>query len=206
MYQPYPSTGKPVEPDRPPAPQPVLNAVKLMYVGAAISAVSLIVSLVSIGGTKDAIRKARPSLTAAQVNQLNTFIIALAVVSGVIGVALWLWMARANGQGKNWARILSTALFSLATLELIRQYPGSRLGHFVLGGQTQPVIHYGSGVTVLALIVPTLTWLAGAAAVWLLWRPASSAFFKPQGFTQAGSGAQLSSRIRSSSSRWPRHL
>ena len=66
---------------------------------------------------------------------------------------------------------MSTALFSLATLELIRQYPGSHLGHFVLGGQTQSVIHYGSGVTVLALIVPTLTWLAGAAAVWLLWRP-----------------------------------
>jgi len=26
-----------------------------------------------------------------------------------------------------------------------------------------------------------LTWLVGLAAVWLLWRPASSAFFKPQG-------------------------
>jgi len=28
-------------------------------------------------------------------------------------------------------------------------------------------------------------WLVGAAAVWLLWRPASGAFFRPQGFTQA---------------------
>jgi hypothetical protein len=28
-------------------------------------------------------------------------------------------------------------------------------------------------------------WLVGGAAVWLLWRPASSAFFKPRGFTQA---------------------
>jgi uncharacterized membrane protein len=26
-----------------------------------------------------------------------------------------------------------------------------------------------------------LIWLIGLAAVWLLWRPASSAFFKPQG-------------------------
>ena len=92
----------------------VLNAVKLMYVGAAVSTVSLVISLVSIGGTKEAIKKAKPSLTAAQVNQLNTFIIALAVVSGVIGVALWLWMARKNEQGKNWARILSTVLFALA--------------------------------------------------------------------------------------------
>jgi hypothetical protein len=29
------------------------------------------------------------------------------------------------------------------------------------------------------------SWLVGAAAVWLLWRPASTAFFKPQSFTQA---------------------
>ena len=28
-------------------------------------------------------------------------------------------------------------------------------------------------------------WLVGAAAVWLLWRPASTAVFKPRGSTQA---------------------
>lgn len=43
------------------------------------------------------------------------------------------------------------------------------------------MIHYGFGVTALVLTVPALTWLAGAAAVWLLWRPASGAFFKPHG-------------------------
>jgi cytochrome bd-type quinol oxidase subunit 2 len=161
MYQPYPSTDKPVEPDRPPAPQSVLSAVKLMYAGAAVSAVSLIVSLVSIGGTKDAIKKARPSLTAAQVNQLNAFIIALAVVSGVIGVALWLWMARKNDQGKNWARILSTVLFGLATLDLF-------------GVFSQPK-------TVLGLVFPVLTWLIGLGAVILLWRRESTEFFKPLG-------------------------
>jgi hypothetical protein len=160
-YQPYPSSGMPVEPERPPAPPSVLNAVKLMYVGAAISVVSLVISLASIGGTKDAIRKARPSLSATQVNQLNTFIIALAVVSGVIGVALWLWMARANGQGKNWARILSTVLFGLATLDLF-------------GVLSQPK-------TALGFIFPVLTWLVGAGAVFLLWRKDSSDFFKPAG-------------------------
>ncbi|HTQ90750.1 MAG TPA: hypothetical protein VMK84_14800 [Streptosporangiaceae bacterium] len=161
MYQPYPSTDKPVEPDKPPAPQSVLNAVKLMYAGAAVSAISLIISLVSIGGTKDAIRKARPSLTAAQVNQLNTFIIALAVVSGVVGVALWLWMARKNGQGKNWARILSTILFGLATLDMF-------------GVLSQPK-------TVLGLVFPVLTWLIGLGAIVFLWRKESTEFFKPLG-------------------------
>ena len=56
-YQPYPSTGASVEPDRGPAPQSVLYAVKLMYTGAAVSTVSLVISLASIGGTTDAIRK-----------------------------------------------------------------------------------------------------------------------------------------------------
>jgi hypothetical protein len=159
---PYPSSGGPVEPDRGPAPPSVLNAVKLMYAGAVVSAISLIISLTSIGGTKDAIRKARPSLTAAQVNQLNTFIIALAVVSGVIGVALWLWMARANGQGKNWARILSSVLFGLATLDLF-------------GVLSQPK-------TVLGLIFPVLTWLVGLGAIVFLWRKESTDFFKPRRF------------------------
>ena len=160
MYQPYPSSDGTVEPDKPPAPPSVLNAVKLMYAGAAVSAVSLIISLTTIGGTKDAIKKAKPSLTAAQVNQLNTFIIALAVVSGVIGVALWLWMAQKNGQGRSWARILSTVLFGLATLDLF-------------GVLSQPK-------TVLGLIFPLLTWLIGAGAVFFLWRRESSEFFKPR--------------------------
>ena len=89
-----------------------------MYVGAAVSTVSLVISLVNISGTKAAIKKAHPSLTAAQVNQLQHVIIAVAVVSGVIGAALWLWMARANSQGRNWARITSSVLFALATVDM----------------------------------------------------------------------------------------
>jgi hypothetical protein len=161
MVQPYPSSGNPVELQRPPAPQSVVNAVKLMYAGAAVSTISLVISLADISGTKAAIRKARPSLTATQVNQLNTFIISLAIVSGVLGIALWLWMARANNQGKNWARIVSTVLFGLATLDL-------------LGVFSQPK-------TLLGLVFPLLTWLIGLGAVFLLWRPDSTAFFKPQG-------------------------
>jgi hypothetical protein len=179
MYQPYPSSGQLVEPLRPPAPAPVLTAVKLMYAGAAVSTVDLIISLGYIGGFKAALRWAHPTLTAAQVSQvshLNTLFITLAIVSGLVVIALWLWMARANGQGRNWARILSTVLFGLATLELT-------------GVFRTPVIRVGVGVTVFGPTFPVLTWLVGLAAVWLLWRPASSAFFKPQGFTQAGHSA-----------------
>jgi hypothetical protein len=70
---------------------------------------------------------------------------------------LWLWMARATSQGKNWARISSTVLFALATLQLIGNHG------------------------VVQVLTAVLTWLTGLPAVWLLWRPASSAFFKPRG-------------------------
>jgi hypothetical protein len=161
MVQRYPSSGNPVEPEQLlPAPPPVMNAVKLMYVGAAISTVSLIISLADFGGIKAAIKKAKPTWTPAQVNQYDRFLIIVSIVSGVIGIALWLWMARSNNQGKNWARILSTVLFCLATLDLV-------------GVFSQPK-------TVLGLVFPVLTWLVGLGAVFLLWRPESSAFFKPQ--------------------------
>ena len=158
MYQPFPTGGNSLE-QRPAPPASVLTAVKLMYAGAAISLISLIISLTDISGTKAAIRRARPSLTVTQVNQLNGFIIGLAIISGLVGIGLWLWMARANGQGRNWARILSTVLFGLATLDLF-------------GVFSQPK-------TALGLVFPVLTWLVGAGAVFLLWRPDSTAVFKP---------------------------
>jgi uncharacterized membrane protein (UPF0136 family) len=65
-------------------------------------------------------------------------------------------MARAVGRGRNWARITSTVLFVLATLEL------------------------ASSRGVVPVFSAALTWLIGLAAVWLLWRPVSRAFFKPQ--------------------------
>ena len=82
------------------------------------------------------------------------------VVSGLVPIALWLWMARENGQGRNWARNVSTVLFGLATLEL--------LSALELIGKDGIAQAFFAG----------LTWLSGLAAVWLLWRPASSAFFK----------------------------
>jgi len=173
MYQPYPSSGQPAEPLRPPAPAPVLTAVKLMYAGAAVSTVELIIGLALI--IVDIKAAARGRFLGHSLAAQKPLVITLWIVFSLVMIALWLWMARVNGQGRNWARILSTVLFVLAALQL-------------RGDFSQPVSHAGFGVTVLyygstALFVAA--WLVGAAAVWLLWRPGSSAFFKPQGFTQA---------------------
>jgi len=169
MHQPHPlpsgKRGNQVEPERGPAPQPVLQAIKLMYAGAAISTVGLFVSLIvplaDVAGTKAAIKKARPSLTTSQVNQTFTVGIELVVFYGVIGTALWLWMARANSRGRSWTRVLSTVLCGIATLQLF-------------GTLRAPAA--------LGVLFAGLTWLAGGAAVYLLWRKESTDFFKPRQF------------------------
>jgi hypothetical protein len=167
MYQPYSSSG---QPERPPAPAPARTAVKLMYAGAAVSLVPLLVALPSIGDIKSYhVRWDGHTETAAQLSQLRPLLITLAIVGGLIVPAVWLWMARANGQGRNWARIWSTVLFGLATLQLTGTTAGTGIRF---------------GVTAFGVIISVLTWLIGVAAVWLLWRPACREFFKLQGYVR----------------------
>ncbi len=177
MSQRSPSSAKAVAPDRLPVPAAVQNAVKLMYAGAAVSTVSLVISLTDISSFEKSINEqgrtallnhakaTHTKLTEAQIHQqlhqLDITLIGGSILSGVLGVALWLWMARVSTQGKNWARIVSTILFALATINLLS---------FIL----QP--H-----TVLSLVFPVLTWLVGAGAIYLLWQRESTEFFKPPG-------------------------
>jgi hypothetical protein len=93
---------------------------------------------------------------------------------------------------------VSGALFVLATLQLHNAF-------------TRPVGHAGLGVTMLyyaSAVLFAAAWLAGGAAVWLLWRPASTAFFKPPGSTQALHQAQMAEldRLQSSRARSPRQV
>jgi hypothetical protein len=150
MYQPYSSAGQPAGPLQPSAPKPVLTAAKFMYGGAAVSAGYLIATLPFMSGIHGEVLGHR--LTATPLT------ITVVVLFGLLPVALWLWLARAVGQGREWARILSAVLFTLATLQLIES----------------------RGVA--QVLCAALTCLSGLAAVWLLWRPACSVFFKPQRF------------------------
>jgi len=170
MYHPYPSTGQSAGLLRPAAPAPVRTAVRLMYAGAAVSTVPLLLALASIGDANAYhLRWNGHALTAAQISAWRPLIIASAIAGGLVVPAVWLWMARANGRGRNWARILSTVLFGLATVDLPAAFGAP--------------IHFEVGVEAPGLIF-ALTWLVGLVAVWLLWRPASSAFFKPRGVPQ----------------------
>jgi uncharacterized membrane protein (UPF0136 family) len=150
VSQSYSSTGQSADLLRPAAPAPVLAAVRFMYGGAAVTAVVFLVTVLPVIGDIHGRLLGHP-LSAAPLT-ITLFI----VVFGLIPIALWLWMARATSQGQNWARIASTVLFVVATLELI------------------------SSRGVVPVFSAALTWLIGLAAVWLLWRPVSGAFFTPQ--------------------------
>src|SRR4029077_5922061 len=91
-------------------------AVRLMYAGAAVSAAGLISGLALIIADIQAAVRGQSlgrSLAAPQ-----PFVITVSIAFGLVVVFLWLWMARANGQGRNWARILSTVLLVLAPVAL----------------------------------------------------------------------------------------
>jgi len=165
MVQPYPSAGRTPEPVRPEPPASVVMAVRLMYAGAVVSALSLIVGLVTIGGLRDSLHKSQPTLTPTQLHNLQTVVVVGSVFIGLVSIGLWVWMALMNKAGKPWARIVASVLLGLDTI-------------FLLLGVARAGAAAGT-------LVSILTWLIGLGAVVYLWRKDSSAYFNPQAEQQA---------------------
>ncbi len=163
-YQPYPTTGNQYMPQQPEPPTSVQNAVKLMYVGAGLSVVGLVVGLTAISSLKSAIKKAAINadkpLTASQLHGAEIVGVAFIILTGLIGVGLWLWMARTNQAGRTWARVVASVLFALNTIS-------------VLTSITRPT-------AAVTRIFGLLVWLVGLGAIGLLWQRASSAYYAAQ--------------------------
>lgn len=157
-YAAYGPGGMPAAPPQPQAPSTILNAVKLMYAGAAIAVISVIFGLSQMGGLKDEIAAEDPSLTAAEVDAAYGFSIVLLVGLVAIGVGLWVWMAIMNGKGRGWARVVATVLGSLnALLFLIGLSAG------------------GAGGVDMVLSLASVA--VGVTALVLMYRPESSSYY-----------------------------
>jgi hypothetical protein len=158
--QPFAGPGQlpqPVAP-RPAAPQPVLNAVMLMYSGAALSILVLLIDIATKGSLDAAIFRQHPFYTTTQVDADKISFFLFQGLVAVIGCGLWITMAQANRAGKRWARTVATILFGIFTLYTLVS----------LGG-------IGSAAS---KAFDALTWIVAVLIVVLLWRPASSAFFR----------------------------
>ena len=158
MYQSYPGGAQ--VPDSAPvsAPESVRRATVVMYVGAAASLISIIVDVLARHVIRAQLHTNYPKWTASQLNNGEHAVVTGLAVGGVIAAALWIWMALSCKAGKSWARIVSSVLFAISTLQ-------------VLGGIKAP---YGAGVRIGGLVV----WLIGLAAIVLLWQRESTAYFR----------------------------
>ena len=158
MYQPYPAGNQQPVPQPAEPPQPVRTAVLLMYGGAALSAIEIIIGLATIASLRSAIRSQYPGYSSSQLHTAEVVGVTTVVVIGLIAIGLWLWMAWANGAGKSWARVVATVFFGLNTLSLLSLVARP---HAALG-----------------LVLGVLVWLAGLGAILLLWQRESSGYYQ----------------------------
>jgi uncharacterized protein (DUF983 family) len=134
----------------------MLNAVRLMYVGAALSAIRFIVGLLTQDSVRDNIADQNPDLDAGELDAAVTVAIVFTVIVGLLSVGLWIWMAETNRRGRKWARIVATVLGGLnivLTLLSLRQYTG--LGTFL----------------------DIITVALAATILWFLYRPESNQYY-----------------------------
>ncbi len=181
--------GQPVPPAEPAYVEPpssIILAVRLMYAGAAITAIGVVADAIQIGVSRFAVPAGR-HVTAHQVHATKTALIASVVFSGLLEIGLWIFMARANRAGLSWARIAASVLTGLSTALLVTTMTGSFAG-------TQKAFM-------------ALTWLVALGVTFCLWRKESSGYFRtptapsPSSASGPGSGASGPATGRSGAAR-----
>ncbi|MGH3264488.1 MAG: hypothetical protein ACRDNS_21110 [Trebonia sp.] len=123
----------------------------------AASLLGIVIGMTTLSSARSAILKTNPSYTTAQVNSAEHVVVGVLIAGGLIGAALWLWMAQSCRAGRGWARIVATVLFGIDTV-------GQAIG---LGASGGPSRIYG-----------ILVWVIGLIAIVLLWQRASSDYFR----------------------------
>jgi hypothetical protein len=152
------------------APAPIQRAVKLMVAGAAATLVwglfGVIVNLAFRSEAVNSIVKTNHVTTSNASAQVNGYVL-WDVVVAVVCAGIWILMARMNREGRNWARIAASALFLIWTYEVYQSINGLRNG-------TNLAIALG------AIILGLVIWGFGAGALYYLWRPDATAYYKSQ--------------------------
>jgi hypothetical protein len=141
-----------------PPPGTVRTAVRLMYAGAVLSAVDLIITLATVGKARSLLRAAHPGWSAARLTTTVHSEVAYFVVTWLLTIGLWIVMAKTNQAGRGWARIVATILFVVSTLNF--------------------AVSVSQPTSAIYKVVLIPMWLVGAAAAVLLWRPATSEYIR----------------------------
>lgn len=150
-------------PSSPRAPGTITVAVRLMRIGAVLSALSVVLTIVTFSSFKDDIaaqlNSSNITVSQAEIDTAVAVGISFVVFIGLVGVGLWLWMAWKNGEGRAWARVVASVL---GGLNLVFTFFG------FVGGQYM-------GTT---LVLQAATLVIAIGALFLLWRPESTAYYE----------------------------
>lgn len=139
----------------PQAPPSILAAFRLMYVGALLQGIGLVLTWL----TRDQLRNTvaeQQSVTGDELDSAYNITLGGGITINLLAIAMWIWMAHANRRGFGWARIVATVLGALNiafTLYWITQASG------------------------LSVVVQLITIAMGATVLFLLYRPDSTAFY-----------------------------
>ncbi|HTA00710.1 MAG TPA: hypothetical protein VK802_10045 [Streptosporangiaceae bacterium] len=148
------------EPEHVRPPRAVLSAVRLMYAGAALEVLAIIVAVLTIGSLRSAIFRAHPDYTTAQLHTAEAARTLPLIVGAAITIGLWLWMAWANRSGRSWARAISAGFFGINTVDLLISFS----------------LAHGTATLIMALLI----WLVGLAAIALIFSKGSGPFYQHQ--------------------------
>ncbi len=140
-------------------PPSVRTAVKLMWVGAALALLSVLLVPLQTDTIREQIAD-QPD-TGVDIDTLVNSAITVAVVVGLISVGLWALMAVMNRKGKMWARITATVLAGLNILFTLASIAGAA----------------GAGPTLLALLLSVVSLVLAGVIVYLLWQRSASEWF-----------------------------
>jgi Fe2+ transport system protein B len=151
-------TSQPRGTSEPDAPAALRNACRIMYAGAVASASHAVVALATTGATKTALEHKHPQWSGHTLSTLTTITVFAIAALALIGVALFIWIARACRRGKNAARIAATVLAAVG----------------VLFGPYDISIGRGTATLIVGFVVTAI----GLASVAALWWPSSSAYFR----------------------------
>jgi hypothetical protein len=152
-------------------PRSIRTAVRLMWVSAVLSLLSIALVLSRADSLKTDMRDRSNNgdqhLSPSAINFFADYVIVAVIFGAVVGFAFWAWLAWKNGQGRSWARILVSILGGLAVVQ-------TPIGLAI--GKNTPT---STALNVINLVLTLLI-------VVLLWRTESSEFYAASAAHKSG--------------------
>jgi hypothetical protein len=123
----------------------------------------LVTVIVTEGSVRSAVLARDPGLTAAQWHLIVVAHLLPDEIGAPVGVALWLWLAWAHGQGRYWARVVFSVYFGLFTFGL-------------LTALAEDAAIYAPADLAASVVL----WMVEAAALLLIFNWRSAPFYQPK--------------------------